>query len=151
MNKSVTIIYASTSGNVEVVCEKVAQVLTENGYAAELHRAEVTEIDIVKDNQLFIFATSTWEHGEINPFFDKLLAAMAETDCAGKRAGYIGLGDFRYEPVLFNVAIDIVKETFEKQGGSQVSKILKINGEPYNLLDTTVKKWTLDFMTAVSG
>lgn len=138
----VTIIYASTSGNVETVCFHVSDILKSKEIESELHRAEKTGIEVLNNNSFFIFATSTWEHGEINPFFNKLLAEISQTDLSNKRSAFIGLGDTRYEQVLFCKGIDILREAFLKSGGSEVLTTLKINGEPYKYLQTTVGTWT---------
>lgn len=141
----ITIIYASTSGNVETVVESIAKYLEEMNISSSLHRAEQTDSQVIIDNTQFIFATSTWEHGELNPFFNKLLKEMDGIDCSGKSAGFVGLGDMRYEPALFNVGIDIVKNKFIEKKGAQVHSMLKINGEPYEILEKIVKPWTLNF------
>lgn len=146
----VTIIYASTSGNVETVCFHVSDILENKGIESELFRAEKTEIEVIKNNSFFIFATSTWEHGEINPFFNKLLIEISQTDLSNKRAAFIGLGDTRYEQVLFCKGIDILRETFLKSGGFEVLTTLKINGEPYKYLQTTVATWTERLIQAIS-
>ncbi len=140
------IIYASTSGNVEAVVEKVSQILTAHRISNSLHRAEQTGVDLINENSQFILATSTWEHGEINPFFSKLLAEMDGVNMVGKRAGFIGLGDSRYEPVYFAQGIKILKEKFFEKGGSEIGQTLYINGEPYGLLDTTVTEWVNNFI-----
>lgn len=137
------IIYASTSGNVQLVCEFAAKNLYEK-YQIEstLHRAEVTSIDTILGNDHFILATSTWEHGEINPFWNKLLAELSRQDMHGKKAAFIGLGDKRYESVLFCKGIDILQEAFMSRGGETVGEVLKIEGEPHHQLETIVLPWT---------
>lgn len=141
---AVTIIYASTSGNVELVAEEVAQSLKQRSYKVTLHRAEITPVSEIETNKLFVFATSTWEHGRINPFFDKLLSAISDLEAgslANKQAAFIGLGDKRYEPVLFCQGIETLKQALTSKGISQVGDTLKINGDPHGLLDTIVKDW----------
>ncbi|MBN1916000.1 flavodoxin family protein [Candidatus Dojkabacteria bacterium] len=137
------IVYASTSGNVEVVVEKVSEVLTEKGIVNRLHRSEQTSIDLIRNNSLFVLATSTWEHGEINPFFNKLLAKIKKEDLSRKNAAFIGLGDMRYEPILFNQGIKILKDVWMDKGGGILHELLLINGEPYGILDSRVSKWAL--------
>lgn len=139
--KDIKIIYASTSGNVEFACETIANLLNEAGYQATLHRAENTPIELLLENNLFLLASSTWEHGEVNPFFNKLLKEMKEADLSGKRALLLGLGDMRYEPVLFNLGIEIVKDRFVESGGEIVKPALKLNGEPYHQVETMIKPW----------
>lgn len=135
-------IYASTSGNVEIVMEKVAQLLTADGIPLELHRSEQIDVSLIEQNQVFIFACSTWLHGELNPFFNQLYKGMKGLDFTGKKATFVGLGDMRYEPVLFNQAIKIIRDRWLAQNGEEFHRQLLINGEPYGVLDTTVLTWT---------
>lgn len=143
----IKIIYASTSGNVEIVCERIQKILKENNIKSKLLKAQIANIDDVKSSPITIFATSTWEHGEINPYFDNLLAQMQKTDMSGLRAGFVGLGDLRYEKLLFCEGIEILKRTFVEKGGEQISTTLKMNGEPYHQLDTIVANWTNSFIS----
>lgn len=138
---NINIIYASTSGNVEAVCEKVAEILTGLNHQVILSRSEKTTMDAILHSEFLIMATSTWEHGELNPFYKNLYDQMADNDLSGKRSAFIGLGDKRYEPVLFCEAIEILKRRFIEKGGVEIGKTLKINGEPYKLLDTEVVEW----------
>lgn len=137
----INIIYASTSGNVEVVCEKVCEVLSNLGHETLLHRAEQTKIEALLNSDFLILATSTWEHGELNPFFKLLYDEMGKHDLTGLKAAFVGLGDKRYEPVLFAEGMETVRRRFLKQGGQEVGEALRINGEPYSLLETEVVQW----------
>lgn len=134
-------IYASTSGNVEFVVETVAQHWDEAGTKTLLHRAEIADHQILNQESLFLFATSTWEHGVLNPFFDEFLLHMKQTDCSGKKAFFIGCGDRRYEAVLFCKGMKIVKQTFKEQGGEILGRPLLINGSPYGQKDTHIIPW----------
>lgn len=138
---TIPIIYASTSGNVESVCEAVADLLNTAGITTSLHRAEATSYEIIETNSTFILATSTWEHGELNPFFNKLYTELLDHDLKGKRAAFIGLGDIRYESVLFCKGIDIIREAFLRSGGTEINTTLRLNGEPYQYLNTAVLNW----------
>lgn len=143
------IIYASTSGNVEIVVEKISEILSAAGIINELHRSEQTSIDVIRNNKLFLLATSTWEHGEINPFFNKLLAEMKKENLTGKKAAFVGLGDMRYEPVLFNQGIKILKKAWMDMGGEDIYELFLINGEPYGILDTRVSEWALGLVEEI--
>lgn len=147
----IKIIYASTSGNVEIVCQKIAEVLEKQGLKTSLHRAEQTKIDEVKNHDYFILATSTWEHGAINPFFKPLREEIKKTDMSGKFAGIVGLGDTRYEEVLFCEGAEKLKRAFISSGGKVIYNTLKIDGEPYDLLDTAVTDWANYFLKTLIG
>ena len=142
MSASIHIIYASTSGNTEFVMDKVADLWRETGKEVFLHRAEITDINLIKDNKFFLLATSTWDHGTINPFFDKLLAEMKKTDFSGKSAAFIGLGDRRYEKHYFCTGMTLLKEVWEKSGGQSLGVPLTIGREPFDeLIDKVVRGW----------
>jgi len=138
---SIDIVYASTSGNVEIVIETIAKVLHQNGLDAKLNRAEKTPIETIKKNKHFVFGTSTWDHGQLNPFFQELYKAMQTENFQNKEAAFIGCGDRRYEPVLFCEGIERIHRLWIKKGGKVVGTILKIQGEPYAILDSLVVPW----------
>lgn len=145
MNTAIHIIYASTSGNVELVCEHAASYLYSNfQIESTLLRAEKTDIEVILNNDKFILATSTWEHGELNPFFANLNQQMSRQSLKGKSAGFIGLGDKRYEPVLFCEGMEIIRRTFTEREGAQIGEALKINGEPHHQLNL-VDAWCNEF------
>lgn len=146
MGKKVVIIYASISGNTELVCETVAGILKENEVETVLKRAETASIEDIRENSYFILATSTWEHGEMNPFFDSLFEEIQKEDLTKKYSGFIGCGDNRYEPVFFNEGIKIIEQTFVKNNGIKLHTLLLINKSPYPYLNTTVKDWAFKFI-----
>jgi flavodoxin len=121
--------------------ETVARVMRDQGLEVVLHRSEQTPVTVIQENDLFILATSTWEHGVLNPFFKRLFDEMKTVSLANKKAAFIGLGDTRYEPVLFNGGVKQIHKHWLKNGGLQVGGMLLINGEPYHLLDGEVTGW----------
>ncbi|MDQ3008402.1 MAG: flavodoxin family protein [bacterium] len=137
---TVAIIYASTSGNTEAVVEHVAR-HWQPKISSTLHRAEQTKSDVITDHQFFILATSTWEHGVLNPFFSRLYAEVTELDLSDKQAAFIGLGDRRYEPVLFCEGMEKLRQLWLKKGGTEIGTALKIQGEPYSQLERAVTPW----------
>ena len=139
------IIYASTGGNTQHVVEQVSLYWQELGFVTVLHRAEQTPISVVTNNSLFLFATSTWEHGIVNPFFKALLTEMQKANFVGKVASFIGLGDRRYEHHYFCTGMYTIKETWEKNGGAAVGTALTIGREPFeDSIEIMVKKWADD-------
>jgi flavodoxin len=139
---NVSLVYASTSGNVEATMENIAARLCEANFKCELLRVEKINFSVFKKEKFFILATSTWDHGIINPFWDKMISEFEKNSLSGKKAAFVGLGDFRYEPVYFCRGIDILRDYFIKAGGEQVGVTLKVNGDPYEQFDKLVKIWT---------
>lgn len=145
----ITIIYASASGNVQFVVEKVAEVLSGHHFAPHVVRAEQADASTVLPQQLFILATSTWEHGELSPYFHKLYEEMSHLDLGTKHAGFIGLGDTRYEPVLFCGGMYKLRDRFLERGGQEIYEPLTINGEPYHQIEDKVSPWVHTFVSEV--
>lgn len=142
-SNTIHIIYASTGGNTEHVMEQVAKYWQEQGALVKLHRAEQTPISVIQENQNFLLATSTWDHGTINPFFDKLLLEIKRTDLSGKIASFIGLGDRRYEKHYFCTGMLTLKEVWENSKGITVGIALMIGREPFEeRIETMVRDWS---------
>jgi len=142
MNTPIHIIYASTSGNTEFVMDTVANKWRKMGREVVLHRSEATDIGTIKENSHFLLATSTWDHGAINPFFNKLLAEMKKTDCFGKQATFIGLGDRKYSKHHFCKGMTTLKEVWEKSRGESLGVALTIGREPFDeLMIKVIEDW----------
>jgi flavodoxin len=77
----------------------------------------------------------------MNPFFNPIYEAITKTDCNGKAAFFIGCGDFRYEPILFNMGIQKIHDAWIKQNGKVMHHPLKINGDPQLAMEKVVYPW----------
>lgn len=155
LSAPVHIIYASTGGNTEHVMEQVAEVWQEQGVQVVLHRAEQTPFSVVAENQFFLFSTSTWDHGTINPFFKRLFDEMKSADFSGKVASFIGLGDRRYEHHYFCSGMTQLKDLWEKNNGVSIGVALTIGREPFeDAIEVMVNKWaneTLPIYSQANG
>jgi flavodoxin len=121
--------------------ERVALIFQGRGLAPKLLRSEQTSVEVIQAHSRFVFGTSTWEHGALNPFFRPLLKEIKKLDLSGKQAAFVGCGDRRYEPYYFCEGIEILKREWLKVGGQQLGETLKIQGEAYEVLDTLVQPW----------
>ncbi len=143
MSKEIPIIYGSASGNVEFVCQEIAVYIQEAaslGLKPLLYRAEVMPMEVVDNHDEFILAVSTWGHGIPNPYFDELIKYIGSHPMSGKTASFVGLGDKKYEPVLFCEGINITERAWIESGGDKRGETLKINDLPHNQMHL-VKKW----------
>ncbi len=142
MNKTIHFIYASTSGNTEFVMDLVAQRWQKLGVNCVLHRAEVCDVSVVKDNEFFVLATSTWDHGTLNPFFNNLLTEMKQSDLSKKQSAFVGLGDRRYTKYHFCAGMHELKQVWEDRGGQSVGVALTIGRDPNDeLIIKVVEAW----------
>lgn len=135
------LIYASTSGNVEATMEFIGRVLKKKGFEVFLNRAEKTPVDIIEKHKRFVFGTSTWDHGKLNPFFLNLYKEMQTRKFDDKQAAFVGLGDKRYEPILFCEGIIKLRQLWLGAGGEELVPTLKIQGDPFEQLETLVLPW----------
>ncbi len=138
--KKVKIIYASASGNTLAVAEKVQEILLNNDFNVELIRAEFFDNNYGK-NILYLFAVSTWEHGEINPFFNEIISFASKNSFKDIKVCFVGLGDLRYEKVLFCGGMNKLRDLLIEKQAKEIVSPIRINGEPYDKLDTLVANW----------
>lgn len=137
----VYLIYASTSGNVESTVEFIGKVLKKKGFEVNLSRSEVTSVEIIKKHKRFVFGTSTWDHGKLNPFFANLYKEMQSLKFNDKQAAFVGLGDRRYEPILFCEGIIKLRQLWLEGGGEEIVPTLKVQGEPFEQFDSVILPW----------
>lgn len=121
--------------------EFIGKILHYMGFKIILKRSEQTSVETILESRKFVFGTSTWEHGRLNPFFENLYAVMKKHSFKNKQAAFVGLGDRRYEPVFFCKGIDDVRDLWLEKGGEEIATALKIQGEPYIQLNTVVAPW----------
>lgn len=150
MQSTLPIVYASTSGNVEFVCETAAAVWQKAGFDCSLHRAEIAPTALIDDHDLLVLATSTWEHGVLNPFFNEWVKYLKTSDLSGKKAIFIGLGDMRYERHLFNQGYKELSAVFTEAGGEAIGRPLLLNGQPYDQKEARVEPWATEQLEILS-
>lgn len=146
LTRSLQIIYASTSGNTLAVAEYLHNMVLSSGMYSEIHKAQLATSATLNLSDTFVFATSTWEHGEINPYFKPLMKEIREKDLSEKRVAFIGTGDVRYEPVLFCQGMETLRELILSRGGKEICDSLKINGDPYDHMDSAIKNWCTELI-----
>lgn len=138
----VKIIYGTAGGNTEVVCEKVAEVLTSAGHGVELLKAKVMKPENIGDFDLLILASPTYGYGLLEDYIEKFLDEFeaSEVSLKDKKCSIIGLGDPKYDSDYHLEAIRVLNEFLKRQGASMLSIPLRVSGAPYALMDY-VARW----------
>ncbi len=137
----VLIIFGSTSGNTELVSEKVAEVLRKKKHQVDIQRAELSKLEDINKYDFSILAASTYGHGILQDHMIPINKAVKNTDLSGKKFAVIGLGDNKYDN-LYNIeSAHILEESITKSGGELVLDALKINKSPILYLQNSVTKW----------
>lgn len=150
---SIHLVYASTSGHTEYVAEQVVLALksAQPNVAVTVERAETVSPESVKQGDLLILASSTWNtgnvEGQLNPHMYQLVhAVLKDIDFAGRPVAVIGLGDLRYTYQC--AAADHLEEFVKTHKGALVSPTLRILGEPYGQ-EEKVKEWVEKLLPSV--
>lgn len=141
---SALIIYGSTTGNTEMVANRVGEILTQKGVSVvvkEVTGAKVSELGNGYD--LTLLGASTWGDDEIEfqedfePFFEELDSANLKE----KKVALFGCGDSSYE--YFCGAVDELEEKMEKLKANVVTQSLRIDGDP-DEFDSDIVEWAED-------
>lgn len=128
---SALIVYGSTTGNTEMVANRIGEVLTENGVTVTVKNVTDTTIaELGNGFELTLLGASTWGEDEIEfqedfePFFGEMEAAKLE----GKKVALFGCGDTSYE--YFCGAVDELENMMDNLGAKMVNISLRIDGDP---------------------
>lgn len=103
------IFFGSTTGATESVAKKVGELL-----GAEVF--EASDIDKVEDYDFVIFASSTWGMGDLQDEWMDALDTLTTKNLAGKKVGFIGVGDQEGFGDTFVDAIGIIYEAIKDMG-----------------------------------
>lgn len=140
---NVEIVYGSGGGNTQLTCERVAELLEENGHSVALYKAKLTEPADLKLDGLLILASPTHGHGELEQYMNKFVYKAKGLDLQDKNCAVICLGDLRYEPDYFMEASRILTKFMRGLGGKMMTFPLTIADSPL-LHMKNIEKWSHD-------
>jgi len=114
-NKKIGIFYGSSTGQTEMVAEKLLQMLGEEN--ADLINVDgATKKDLEKYPYL-IFGTPTWGVGEMQDDWEDFSEILEKTDLKGKKIALFGLGDQDTYPDSFADGIGILYNKIKDKTG----------------------------------
>jgi flavodoxin len=147
--KTIIIIYGSSGGNTEIVCQKVAEVLQSSELNVILKRVEnCTPQDIFKGD-LCILAAPTYEHGIILDHFLPFLKELKQTDLKGHQMAVIALGDTKYDMHYHLESANTLVAAIKESKGSTFHHPLRISGLPFPHLDGRITKWAQEISSKI--
>jgi flavodoxin I len=145
---SIHIVYASTSGHTEYVCDVLDVAWKAKGMEVEVQRAEKTKAEDLLRGDILIIASSTWNtgnvEGQLNPHMYMLLDRAKDLALAGKRVAVVALGDHRYRYTAN--AGNHIAAFVQSHGGELIEPRLEIVNEPYGQ-EEKVQAWARNFLT----
>ncbi len=138
-NIKAAVIYATHSGNAELVAEAICDGICSEDIKTELLRAEKANANEVSKNDLIVFVCSTYDVGQLNDKFIKFNKTFKNLSLPGKVIEVVGLGDSEYYDIFCGAA-DILEQTVKKVGGKQLMGTLRVDGPPHSKLHE-MKSW----------
>jgi len=137
---SILIIYGSTSGNTELVCYKVANILESAGHNVDIQRAELSSADEIRKYDLCVLAAPTYGHGIIQPHMGAFISEMKKLNMKDQGFAVIGLGNVKYDPHYNIESAIIIENAIKGTNGDLIQKSLMINENPVWQMNK-VKTW----------
>lgn len=107
MNK-IGIFFGSSTGNTEVVAEKLQDILGTD--RADLHNADSATREDLEKYKYLVFGTPTWGIGDMQDDMEDFLEEVTKLDLSDKKVAIFGLGDQDTYPESFVDGIGILYE-----------------------------------------
>ena len=136
--KKATIIFGSTTGNTEIVADKIAENLA--GYETQVvYVTDAKDDALVQGADLVIYGCSTMGLGELQedflPYYEnRMTAALLK----GKDVAVFGLGDKENYEDYFCWSADILSKKVKECCANLVCQPMKVDGEPDDNEDAVV-------------
>lgn len=147
--KHIVIIYGTTGGNTQTVCQQIAQNLEEHSLMVRLIRAEIaTEQDLTSGDAL-ILASPTYGHGALEYNFHKFFECIQHADLQNIPCAVVGLGDPKYDLDYFLESEKILTRYIQTHNGTILLDSLKIAKSPYTYLEKWIPQWSQKFFIAL--
>ncbi|MFS0862914.1 flavodoxin [Fredinandcohnia sp. 179-A 10B2 NHS] len=124
----VIVIYASMSGNTELMAKIIAESVIENGLQVEVKDCwEVLPEELLKYDGILL-GTYTWGEGALPDEFLDLYEELDGLDFTTKKGAVFGSGSSMYP--YFARAVDLLTEKLQKCGAEMILPPLKIELSP---------------------
>ena len=125
------VIYGSTTGNTEMVANRIGEVLSTKGITTTVKNViDATVAELGNGYDLTILGASTWGDDEIEfqEDFEQFFQEIDGANLKDKKVALFGCGDSSYE--YFCGAVDELEEKMEKLQANVVHISLRIDGDP---------------------
>lgn len=136
----VKIIYGTCGGNTELVCHKVAEILSSK-HSVELKKAKLTEPSKIGEYDLLILSSPTYGHGQLEEYFGKFLKKLIKEDLKNKRCAVIGLGDLKYDSDYHLESTKIIMDFLKKKEANIICSPLQVSKSPLPFLNKHISDW----------
>ena len=144
----ILIIYATVSGNTELVVEKVTQIFNYQKVSKNLElqitskRVDLANANEILGSDLTILASPTYGQGTVEAHFLPFIKQMNKLELNNSKLAVIGLGSPRFYPEYLTESAGILELEIKKSNGNLMVPSLRIGGEVLKMLDKLVPNWT---------
>lgn len=126
----ILIVYASQTGNTEIMAEVMADYFDQLNHDVDLR---TFDFDYVEPDELLeydgiLIGTHTWDAGSMPYEVEDFYEDVEEVDITQKPFGVFGSGDSFYD--IFGGAVDLIADRLEELGGDVLPDRLKTDLEP---------------------
>ena len=145
----IQIVYGSGGGNTELVCQLLAENLLRKNKPVKLTRAKVNDFDSLELMDLYVFASPTYGHGQLEKYMEVFLASYdrCNFDIKDKKVAVIGLGDKKYDEDYRIESSKILTEFLQEKGAKLVTDPLEIGECVFNDLERKVSSFADEIVT----
>lgn len=145
----IIIVYGTTGGNTQLVCQGVEKVLKKS-HKVRFQRCEKTDPLDLLWGEAIILASPTYGHGVLEVHFDRFFKKIQDLDLQGRKCGVIALGDPKYDLDYFLESEKILTDYFTTHQGEIIVPSLKIAKTPVTYLEKWIPKWAESFHKALT-
>ena len=119
--QNIGIFYGSLTGNTESAAKKIQKEFGDD--IAKIFDTAKAEAGDIEQFSNIIFASSTWNDGDIEEDFEDFLPKISTANLSGKKVAIFGCGDQDSYPDTFVDAIGEIYEAIKEKGCEIVGKV----------------------------
>ena len=139
---NIQIVYGSTGGNTQLVCQFVTQQLEAAGFNVNCDRCEHFPVENLIGHDLLILAAPTYEHGQLEDHMRiSFWPRIQSLDLQKQACTVIGLGDHKYDTDYHIESARILEKYVLTHNGEMAFPKLMVSRCPLGQLDGLVDKW----------
>jgi len=148
----IAFLYSSGWWNTRLVGEYIAWILKDAWIQLDLIDVAVCLPENILDSYAqLIFAAPTYDHGILHEPFYRFLHTHKDRDLSKHGIAVIGLGDAKYDDQYTVESATLIESYINQQKWSLITPSLRINKHPLGQLETLIKDWTKNYITALES